>query len=106
MVQKMKVILIDDLDGGAADETVRFGLDGVTYEIDLSTAHATELRSLLRNYVTSARRSNQPKVRTAAPGRTQEAAQIREWARANGYNVSARGRVNSEIVEAYRAAQR
>lgn len=107
MAQKVKIILIDDLDGGEADETVRFGLDGTQYEIDLSSAHAEELRGALSSYVTAARRESQPKQRQSAPAaRNQEAAQIREWAKANGYNVSSRGRVNSEIIEAYRAAQR
>lgn len=108
MAQKVKIILIDDLDGGEADETVRFGLDGVQYEIDLSSTHAEELRSALSTYVSAARRESQPKQRQSAPpaSRNQEAAQIREWAKANGYNVSSRGRVNSEIIEAYRAAQR
>ncbi|MHA7145223.1 histone-like nucleoid-structuring protein Lsr2 [Arthrobacter sp. TmT3-37] len=109
MAQKVKIILIDDIDGGEADETVRFGLDGVQYEIDLSETHASELRSTLAEYVGAARRSNSPKQqRSSAPAasRNQEAAQIREWAKENGYNVSSRGRVNSEIVEAYRAAQR
>lgn len=114
MAQKVKIILIDDIDGGEADETVRFGLDGVQYEIDLTEAHASELRSVLGDYVGAARRSNQSKQRSNASGtpsapsssRNREAAQIREWAKENGYNVSARGRVNSEIVEAYRAAQR
>ncbi|MHA7277055.1 histone-like nucleoid-structuring protein Lsr2 [Arthrobacter sp. HLT1-21] len=106
MAQKVKILLIDDIDGGEADETVRFGLDGVQYEIDLSKNHAKELRAVMSNYVSGARRSAQVKARVATPGRNQEAAQVREWARANGYTVSARGRVNSEIVEAYRAAQR
>lgn len=111
MAQKVKIILIDDIDEGEADETVRFGLDGVNYEIDLSEAHASELRSALGDYVSAARRSNQPRQRSAGTGtppasRNQEAAQIREWAKENGYTVSARGRVNSEIVEAFRAAQR
>ncbi|MPY12142.1 Lsr2 dimerization domain-containing protein [Arthrobacter bussei] len=111
MAQKVKIILIDDIDGGEADETVRFGLDGVQYEIDLSEAHASELREALAAYVGAARRSNQTKQRSSSAGapsasRNQEAAQIREWAKENGYNVSSRGRVNSEIVEAYRAAQR
>ena len=109
MAQKVKIILMDDIDGGEADETVRFGLDGVQYEIDLSEANASGLRSTLAQYVGAARRSNSSKQqRSSAPAasRNQEAAQIREWAKENGYNVSARGRINSEIVEAYRAAQR
>jgi hypothetical protein len=107
VAQKVKIILIDDLDGGEADETVRFGLDGTQYEIDLSAAHAEELRGALSSYVSAARRESQPKQRQSAPAaRNQEASHIREWAKANGYNVSSRGRVNSEIIEAYRAAQR
>ncbi|WP_434995574.1 histone-like nucleoid-structuring protein Lsr2 [Arthrobacter sp. Ld5] len=110
MAQKVNIILIDDIDGGEADETVRFGLDGVQYEIDLSEAHASELRSALSGYVDKARRGGQSKQRPGTSGgsssRNQDAARIREWAKENGYNVSARGRVNSEIVEAYRAAQR
>ncbi|WP_043442857.1 histone-like nucleoid-structuring protein Lsr2 [Arthrobacter sp. L77] len=111
MAQKVKIILIDDIDGGEAEETVRFGLDGVQYEIDLSETHASELRSALSDYVGAARRGNQPKQRSstssaASSSRNQEAARIREWAKENGYNVSSRGRVNGEIVEAYRAAQR
>lgn len=106
MAQKVQIVLIDDLDGGEAEETVRFGLDGTSYEIDLSSSHAQELRDALAAYVSAARRESQSKPRPSSPPRNQEAAQIREWAKANGYNVSARGRVNSEIIEAYRAAQR
>ncbi|MHA7154245.1 histone-like nucleoid-structuring protein Lsr2 [Arthrobacter sp. TMN-50] len=106
MAQELKILLIDDLDGGEADETVRFGLDGVQYEIDLSKTHAKELRSALSNYVSGARRSAPVKARVATPGRNPEPALVREWARANGYNVSTRGRVNTVIVQAYRAAQR
>lgn len=110
MAQKVKIVLIDDLDGKEADETVRFGLDGVNYEIDLSEVHASELRSALSDYVGAARRGSQAKQRPSSGGapstsRNQETAQIREWAKENGYDVSSRGRVNSEIVEAYRAAQ-
>lgn len=106
VAQKVKIILIDDLDGGEAHETVKFGLDGLQYELDLSSKHAKELRDTLAPYVSAARRETQPKPRQSAPSRSHEAAQIREWAKANGYNVSSRGRVNAEIIEAYRAAQR
>ena len=107
MAQKVKIILVDDLDGGSADETVRFGLDGSQYEIDLSTDNAKNLRAALKAYVSAGRktggRTGRPRGTGAA--RSNEAAQIREWARNNGYTVSERGRVNSEIIEAYRAAQ-
>ncbi len=108
MAQKVKIILVDDLDAGSADETVRFGLDGAQYEIDLSTDNAKNLRAALKPYLDAGRkvgggRAGRP--RAAGSARNNEAAQIREWARNNGYNVSERGRVNSEIIEAYRAAQ-
>jgi hypothetical protein len=107
VAQKVNIILVDDLDAGSADETVRFGLDGTQYEIDLSKDNAKNLRAALKPYVDAGRkvggRTGRP--RAAGAARSNEAAQIREWARNNGYTVSERGRVNSEIIEAYRAAQ-
>jgi len=110
VAQKVKIILVDDLDAGSADETVRFGLDGTQYEIDLSKDNAKNLRDALKPYVDAGRkvgtRSGGGRQRSTGSGsRSNEAAQIREWARNNGYTVSERGRVNSEIIEAYRAAQ-
>ena len=106
MAQKVKIILVDDLDGGTADETVRFGLDGVSYEIDLSSDNASELRSALERFISGARktstgRATRTKVST---GRNQDSAQIRQWARGNGYAVNSRGRIQAEIQEAYQRA--
>ncbi|MCK9876264.1 Lsr2 family protein [Frankia sp. AgPm24] len=109
MAQKTIVSLIDDLSGEEADETVRFGLDGAQYEIDLSEKNATKLRESLAPFVTAARRSGgraagtRRGVRTASrrTGGTDRTADIREWARSNGYTVSDRGRIASNIVEAY-----
>jgi hypothetical protein len=110
MAQKVQVVLIDDLDGGTADETVTFGLDGVGYEIDLSDQNADRLRQLLAPYVDNARRVGS--ARRAAPrsaGRRatgdSEAAKIRAWAKQNGHAVSERGRVSAELRAAYAAAQ-
>ena len=107
MAQKVKIILVDDIDSGSADETVRFGLDGTQYEIDLSTDNAQKLRGALQTYMEAGRKVGGRSIRPrgTGAGRSNEAAQIREWARNNGYTVSERGRVNSEIIEAYRAAQ-
>ncbi len=112
MAQKTIVSLIDDLDGTEADETVRFGLDSVQYEIDLSEKNATTLREALAPFVASARRtggrastarkSTRGAVRRS--GGTDRTADIREWARGNGYQVSDRGRIASNIVSAYDAA--
>ena len=108
MAQKVQILLVDDIEGGDADETVRFGLDGVDYEIDLSTGNAEELRNALAAYVGSARRvgGRRRSGRRSGSSNTAggSAAAIREWARANGYEVSDRGRVSAEIREAYAAA--
>lgn len=97
MAQKAQVVLIDDLDGTPANETVSFGLDGHHHEIDLSTANAKQLRSELRAYVRQARATAPP----APPASPRPAATIRQWAQENGYDVSARGRIRQDIIEAY-----
>lgn len=107
MAQKVNIILVDDLDGGSADENVRFGLDGVNYEIDLSAANASELRSSLERFVAAARRTSPgraPRSKATTAGRGNESAQIRQWARDNGYTVNSRGRIQAEIQEAYQKA--
>ncbi|AXB45646.1 histone-like nucleoid-structuring protein Lsr2 [Amycolatopsis albispora] len=111
MAQKVLVSLVDDLDGSEAEETVEFGLDGVSYQIDLSADNAEELRDALAQYVEHARRAGGRKrsggrpaakavARPATVDREQNQA-IRAWARKNGYQVSDRGRIPSEVVEAY-----
>lgn len=104
MAQKIKVYLIDDIDGSDATDTINFGIDGVNYEIDLNETHAAELRSALEKWTTHARRIPARRTRrtgAARPGGTSDAAKIRAWARENGYEVSERGRVPAEIREAY-----
>ena len=109
VAQKVQVLLVDDLDGGEADETVTFALDGKTYEIDLTTANADKLRGLLEPYVKGGRRTGgrasggRGKAR-AASGSSQDTAQIRAWAKENGYEVNDRGRVPAQIREAYEKA--
>lgn len=112
MAQQILVSLVDDLDGSEADETVQFALDGVTYEIDLSSENAEELRDALAQYIeharraggrkrTSGRRRNgQAPARSSSAEREQNQA-IRAWARKNGYEISDRGRIPSEVAEAY-----
>ena len=109
MAQKIKVELIDDLakkdgDEVEADETVSFGLDGSSYEIDLTSANAGALREALAAYVAVAR----PVARRSGGGRShaktaarKDLGEVREWARAAGYEVSDRGRVRADILEAY-----
>lgn len=107
MAQKVQVILVDDLNGGAADETVQFGLDGVAYEIDLNTENAEKLRGALADFVAAARKAGRVtrgkgKARTVVGGPS--ANEVRDWARANGYEVNVRGRVPQDIRDAYDAA--
>lgn len=111
MAQKVQVILTDDLDGGDADETVQFAIDGISYEIDLSEANAEALREALATYVAVARRLGGRSVRrrSAAPAPRPAAeradlTELRAWARENGYQVSDRGRVSSQVRVAYEAA--
>ncbi|MEE1930395.1 Lsr2 family protein [Streptomyces sp. TRM 70351] len=109
MAQKVQVLLVDDLDGGEAEETVTFALDGKSYEIDLNAANADKLREALADFVKAGRRTGRSsgtgrgKAR-AASGGTQDTAKIRAWAKENGYNVNDRGRVPAEIREAYEKA--
>jgi hypothetical protein len=109
VAQKVQVLLVDDLDGGEADETVTFALDGKTYEIDLTTANAEKLRGLLEPYVKNGRRTGGRASGGRGRGRSsssssQDTAQIRAWAKANGYEVNDRGRVPASIREAYEKA--
>lgn len=103
MAQKVQVLLVDDIDGGVASETVTFALDGVTYEIDLAEGNAQKLRDDFAQWIGYARRSGGRKVsgrRTASAGRRDLNA-VREWGRANGFQVSDRGRVSRELQAAY-----
>jgi hypothetical protein len=108
VAQKIQVLLIDDLDGSAADGTVRFGLDGTGYEIDLNAEHAQALRAALSRYVQAARRAGGGARRPARGGRRAaggaESTKVREWAKAQGIEVKDRGRVPAELVARFKAA--
>lgn len=111
MAQRVEVLLTDDLDGkelaAGKGETVHFDLDGASYEIDLSTRNAAALRKALAPYV-EAGRKHRPTTRGSRVTRTQvgaDAKTVKEWARANGYEVSDRGRVPNDVRAAFEAAQ-
>ena len=108
MAQKVQVVLEDDLDGGTADETVVFGLDGTSYEIDLTKKNAAKLRDALAPWVAAGRRTGGSRGGArrgrGRASRGSQAGDVRTWARSNGYQVSERGRISAEIQAAYTAA--
>ena len=111
MAQKVQTLFIDDLDGSEADGTVRFGLDGTEYEIDLNAKHTQQLRDALARYVAAGRPASAstrrparsgPKATASAPNTTE----VREWAKAQGIDVKDSGRVPAELVIKFKAATR
>lgn len=105
MAQKVQVVLIDDIDGGPADETVRFALDGTTYDIDLSNANAARLRAALAEFVGHGRKvSSRPTSRRPRSRRGGRSAEIRAWAREQGLTVNERGRIPADLAAKYDAA--
>ncbi len=112
MAQRVNIVLVDDIDGSDATQTVAFGLDGASYEIDLSDDNASALREALAPYLGHARkvgrgggtkRSGRAAAATGAAGGA-SAKEIREWARENGHTVPERGRIPADVREAYDAA--
>jgi hypothetical protein len=106
MATRTTVTLEDDLDGGHAEETVRFGLGTVDYEIDLSAANASRLRAQLAPFIERARRHS--RGQRARPGRTsaarRDSAEVRAWAKEHGIEISERGRIPATVTEQYEAA--
>lgn len=107
MATVTETILIDDLDGTEGAETLVFGLDGATYEIDLSPENMTTVREALEPLVAKATRVDGKRKgrKPSAPAKQSDAAKVREWARENGHEVGNRGRIPVEVIEAYEAAQ-
>jgi hypothetical protein len=107
MAQVTKVRLVDDIDGSEAAESIAFTLDGVSLEIDLSKDNAAKLRDILAPYVAAGRRGDQrparrqQRVETVPAAPRESTGPIREWAAANGFTVSDRGRISAEVTEAY-----
>jgi Lsr2 len=110
MAKETVTRLVDDLDGGVAHETVRFGLDGQVYEIDLSSKNAKKLRSELAIYVehgsrvsarAAIRAGRGGRLANAGGGQSDQNRAIREWAQDKGYEIAARGRIKRGIVDAF-----
>lgn len=109
MAQKVQTLFADDLDGSDAEGTVRFGLDGVHYEIDLNTVHTKDLRGALARYVEAGRKVSGP-TRRVTRNRGQAATtglnsnEVRDWAKANGLEIKDRGRVSADVIAKFREA--
>ena len=113
MAQRVQINLIDDLNGEEAQETVRFGIDGTDYEIDLTAENAEKFRSTLSEYVDKGRKAKTGRRSPAGSGspststsrsKREETQKIRQWAQDNGHSTSSRGRVSQSIVDAYNEA--
>jgi nucleoid-associated protein Lsr2 len=106
MAQKVTVELEDDLDGGPADETVRFGFDGSDYEIDLSNKNAATLRRQLEPFIEHARKAGRGQRRRSprTPSSRQHSGAVRAWAREQGIAVSERGRIPASVLDQYEIA--
>jgi hypothetical protein len=106
MAQRVTVALEDDLDGGPAEQTVRFAFGGADYEIDLSAKNAAAFQKQLAPFLEHARRSGRGQSRR--PGRTaasrQRSSDIRAWAKDHGIAVSERGRIPASVVKQYQTA--
>jgi hypothetical protein len=106
MAQRVSVELEDDLDGGPADQTLRFGFDGSEYEIDLSAKNASTFRRQIAPYIDHARKAaGRPRRRAARGASSRErSGDIRAWAKDHGIAISERGRIPASVVEQYEAA--
>jgi hypothetical protein len=101
-MKRTLIELIDDLDGGRADETVRLGLDGKLFELDLSKRNAKKLRTLLQPYVTGARRvGRRTQIRST---HRYDTTAVRKWAESSGVDIAKRGRIPREVLAQFQAA--
>jgi hypothetical protein len=109
MAQKVQVVLTDDIDGSEGAETVSFSYNGVDFELDLSAKNAKKFHDNMQFYVDHGRRVGGRARRSSSAGKTtrvsSDNATIRAWAKANGVDVPARGRISSSVREQFEAAQ-
>jgi hypothetical protein len=108
VAQKVQTLYVDDIDGSDADGTIRFGLDGTDYEIDLNAENAQALRDALAGYISAARRAGggtrQVRSGRKAPANGVNTTAVRVWAKAQGLEVKDRGRVPAELMVKFKAA--
>jgi hypothetical protein len=105
MATKVLTTLQDDFDGSQATQTIRFALDGIEYEIDVSDRNANRLRNSLGDFIAHGRKVGGRRARKSASSGQVDTKTLRKWAEANGFDVNRRGRIPAEIVERYKAAR-
>ena len=105
MAQRTQILYVDDIDGSEAEGTVRFGLDGADYEIDLNKKHADQFAKAIRPYIDAARKvsSSRRAGRGPRPARHNQSA-VRAWARSQGLKISDRGRIPADVLAKYESA--
>jgi hypothetical protein len=106
MATKITVALEDDLEGGPAEETVRFAVGGMLYEIDLNKKNARAFRKQMAPFVEHARKAGRGQRRPRTSSSRQRSGEIRTWAKQQGLAVSGRGRIPASVVDQYAAATR
>jgi Lsr2 len=105
MAQRTQVLYVDDIDGSDAEGTVRFGLGGVDYEIDLNKKHAAQFAKAIAPYLAAARKAPSPRrPARAARGSRHDQSEVRAWARGQGIQISDRGRIPADVLARYQAA--
>jgi nucleoid-associated protein Lsr2 len=102
-VKRTVIELTDDLDGSRADETVKIGLDGKSFELDLSKSNARKLRTILQPYIAGGRRVGRRAQQSSSPQRYDTTA-VRRWAQANGIHIAQRGRIPREVLAQFESA--
>src|SRR5258705_3349490 len=105
MAQRVEVILEDDIDGSPADDTVRFALNGTSYEIDLSSKNAQALRSTIGRYVEHARKATGASRQVRGQRKRTDTSAVRAWAKERGMEINERGRIPASVMKEYEAAQ-
>jgi hypothetical protein len=104
VAQRTQILYVDDIDGSAAEGTVRFGLDGADYEIDLNKKHSDQFAKAIRPYIDAARKvSSRRAARGSRPARHNQS-DVRAWARAQGLKISDRGRIPADVLAKYESA--
>jgi hypothetical protein len=104
MATRVLTSLQDDIDGSAATQTIRFALDGIEYEIDVSDRNANRLRNMMGEFIAHGRIVGGKRARNSASPDPVDTKAVRKWAEANGIEVSSRGRIPADVVERYKAA--